>query len=74
MEISVLAPSELQVKHELSDVVYIVVHSEHSLKRSSCFSHNMEGCPETILEVSMQITWVFIIRLNKTMSKVMEIS
>lgn len=73
MEISVLAPSELQGKHELSDVVYIVMHFEHFLKRYSCFSHNMEGCPETILEFSVQMTWVFIIGLNKIMLKVMEI-
>lgn len=49
-------PSELRGKHELPDEVYTVEHFEHSLKNCSCFSHNMESCPETILDVSMQMT------------------
>lgn len=35
--------------------------------------HNKMGYTETILDVSVWMTWVFIIGLNKIMLKVMEI-
>lgn len=59
---------------ELSDEVYMAVHFEHSLLWWLCSSYSRKGCSKIILDVSVDIIWIFIIDLSKAMSKMLEIS